>query len=190
MRFVTFLFTILIFNLVYAQDKNEFEKGVKEKEVPDLALRELIEIIQPEAQVKWYYQEDGSKKVYEAKFIYNSKNFSVEFETNGKIYNVEIETELREFNPKLKAKLRKNLTSLFEVYEIRKIQIEYLGEADDLLDVISDHEIDDELKIQYEIEVHAKDSKNRGLYELMFDYKIELISKRKIKLKSTDIFDY
>lgn len=190
MRFVVILLVLLMSGFVFAQDKIEIEKRVKEEDIPESAVEDLADILEPDHKVKWYYQADGSKKVYEAKFNFNSKDFSVEFDTSGLIYNVEIEIELESLSPIFRLKLDKRLNRLFDDYNIRKIQIEYLGEEDDLFEIISEDEIDDDLNVYYEIEVNAKSSKKRALYELIFNDKAKLISKRKIKLKSTDILDY
>lgn len=190
MRFLSLFCIVLIANFIHAQDKIEIEKRVKEDDVPAEALNKLLEIFETDVNVKWFYQEDGSKKVFEAKFQYNSKDYSVEFETNGEIYNVEVGIEIENLRPKLKTKLEQKLNELFDDYKIRKIQVEYLGEAEDLFEVISEQEIDGDLIIRYEIEVNGRKLKKRGLHELIFDSDIELISQRKIKLKSTDILDY
>jgi len=175
---------------IQAQDKIEVEKSVKTKEVPLSAVENLEAILGADHRIKWYYQEDGTKKVYEAKFKFNSNNYSVEFDTKGDIYNVEIKVDYDELNSKFITKLEKKLSQLFDDFKIRKIQIEYLGDEEDLFELIATQEVDDDLTIQYEIEINAKSEKNRTLYELIYDSKVKLLSKRKIKLRSTDILDY
>lgn len=190
MRFGVTLCLILTTCFIYAQDKFEIEKRVKQTDVPVLALDNLTKILGLDHKIKWYYQQDGDKKVYEAKFEFNSKDYSVEFDTTGIIYNVEISIDYNELNSNFVSKLKIKLDQLFEEYSIRKIQIEYLGEEDYLFDLISVEEVDDDLSIQYEFEIDAKSSKKRELNELIFDSYAKLISSRKIKLKSTDILDY
>jgi hypothetical protein len=190
MRTILTLFLILFITLSSAQDKVEIEKSVKKEEVPLSAVEDLAEILEPNHKVKWYYQEDGEKMVYEAKFKYQAKTYSVEFDKKGLIYNVEITVDYDELNPKFISELEKKLDELFEDFDIRKIQIEYLGEDDDLFDLISGEEIDDDLRIQYEFEINAKSANGRELHELIFDDSAKLLSNRKIKLKSTDILDY
>lgn len=190
MRFVFIVLLLLMNGIVFAQDKIEIEKRVKTEDVPKSAVEDLADILGADHKVKWYYQEDGSKKVYEAKFNFNSNDYSVEFDTNALIYNVEIEVDFESLTSKFRLKLEKKLNKLFEDYKIRKIQIEYLGEEEDLFELISEEDLDEDLEIRYEIEVNAKSSKQRALYELIFDDNAKLMSKRKIKLKSTDILDY
>lgn len=190
MRTIITLLLIFTITTSFAQDKIEIEKRVKTEDVPVLAVNNLENILGIEHKVKWYYQEDGSKKVYEAKFNLHTKDHSVEFALNGLMQNVEIEVDFESMSSRFILKLKKKLKQLFEDYKIRKIQIEYFGEEDDLLELISEEEIDKDLNIRYEIEINSKLENNRALFELIFDDKIKLISKREIKLKSTDILDY
>lgn len=190
MRTIITLLLILFITTGFAQDKVEIEKSIKKEEVPLSAVEDLAEILGSNHKVKWFYQEDGNKKVYEAKFEFNSKDYSVEFDTEGLIYNVEFEINVDDLNAKQSSKLEKKFSQLFENYKIRKIQIEHFGDTDGLFNVIRALEVDQALIIQYEIEVKAKSEKNRALFEFIFDDKMNLISKREIKLKSTDLLDY
>lgn len=190
MRTTMILFLALFTATSQAQNKIEIEKSVKTDKVPQSAVEDLDAILGDNHKVKWYYQEDGTKKVYEAKFKYNSKEYSVEFDTTGVIFNVEIKVNYDELSPKFISKLEKKLDQLFDDYKIRKIQIEYLGKKEDLFELLSTQEVDEDLQVQYEIEINAKSEKSRTLYELIYDNKVKLLSKRKIKLRSTDILDY
>lgn len=191
MKPFSFLLLILfIFQCALGQTKIEIEKRVKTDEVPKLALEDLNEHLQHSKKVKWYYQEDGDKKVYEAKFKQSSKKYSVEFDTTGKIHNIEVIISLKIINSDVLKQIKSELKSSFNGFKIRKIQREYLGEADDLYEIISENEVDDDLKIRYEMEVNAKVDNKRQLYEVLFNESGELISRRKLKLKSTDILDY
>jgi hypothetical protein len=189
MRILAFLFCFICIEFS-AQTKVEKEERVKDKEVPEVAFKTIEDNVKPRTKVRWYFQQDGDKKVYEAKFEHFQKQFSVEFNTNAKIYNVEIIVQEDNINKEIYENIETECNSIFEDYTLIKIQTEYLGEPDDLIDIIEDYEIDEDLESRYEIEVNAKIENQRNMYELIFDYKGELISKRKIKTKSTDIFDY
>jgi len=190
MRFIGFIImSLLNFNL-WCQTKVEIEKRVKTDEVPTKALEDLNEHLRNPPKVKWFYQEDGDKKVYEAKFKRDDNKYSVEFNTQGEIYNIEVIIKIKDIDNKVLTKIKSELKQSFEDYKIRKIQREYLGDDDDLFEIISEQEIDDDLAIRYEIEVNAKIDNKRQLYEMLHDTKGKLISQRKVKLKSTDILDY
>ncbi len=184
------MFLLCISQSSWCQTKVEIEKRVKTSEVPSQALEDLTENSQNTNKVKWYYQEDGDKQVYEAKFKQNSNKYSVEFSKQGKILNVEVIIKAKQIDTDIYNQIKSELKAAFSDFKIRKIQREYLGDKDDLHEIISENEIDDDLKIRYEIEVNAKIDKKRQLYEMLFNKKGELINQRLVKLKSTDILDY
>ncbi|NBC57967.1 MAG: hypothetical protein GVY05_06765 [Bacteroidetes bacterium] len=188
--FSLLLLTLFIFHPTWSQTKIEIEKRVKTHEVPTEALEDLGEHLKNPKKVKWYYQEDGDKKVFEAKFEQNSNQYSVEFSRQGEVLNVEVITKSNQIETDTFKQIKSELKSTFSDFKIRKIQREYLGEGEDLFEIISENEIDDDLNLRYEIEVNAKKDKKRHLYELLFNNTGNLISQRQVKLKSTDILDY
>lgn len=191
MKFSFFLFIILCFShCIWSQTKVEIEKRVNTDEVPEEALDDLRDNLKKFTKVKWYYQEDDDKKVYEAKFKQNSKKYSVEFDTEGEIYNIEVTIKPKDIKALVFNQIKSELLELFDDYKIRKIQREFLGESDDLFEIISENEFDEDLKIRYEMEVNAKVDSNRQLFEFLFGDDGKLISHRKVKVKSTDILDY
>lgn len=190
MRFISIMLCILYCGIITAQDKNEIEKRVNPESIPSIAVKDLSDILGADHKVKWYYQEDGSKKVYEAKFKIKRKRYSVEFDTLGKIYNVEINADLKKFSKQNTELLSENLLALFNDYTIRKIQFEYFGKETDLFKLISDGKVGDGLSQQYEVEIIVKLNKQKKLYEIILSDKFTLISKREIRLKSTDLLDY
>lgn len=189
MRIIVFFFCLLSLQIL-AQTKIEKEVRVKENEVPEKALESIQENVKSKTKVKWYFQQDDEKEVYEAKFKQFGKQFSVEFLPSGRIYNVEIVINKRNIKKPIYQSIVSEIDRLFEDFSIVKIQKEYLGDADDLDDIIEDNEVDDDLDQRFEIEVNGKIDNNRHLYELIFDGSGKLLKQRKIKLKSTDILDY
>jgi hypothetical protein len=190
MRLFILLIIVTFCKFNYAQEKIEIEKKIHEVDVPPKALNDLYDILGNDFKVKWYYQEDGDKKVFEAKFKLLEDNYSVEFDTAGTISNVEIEIKSENLEPKFVKRLKKTLNEHFDKNIIRKIQKEYYGQSEDLLEILLSQEIPKALVIQYEIEVIGKSGNEKQLFELILNRRLKLISKRQIKLKSTDIFDY
>lgn len=180
----------LMFTVCFSQTKNEVEKRIKMNEVPPHTLEILLKRIKNFNQVKWYYQTDAEKKVYEAKFKQFSQNFSVEFDTSGKIINVELIVKKRHISSEILNNILQNLNQEFDEFKIQKIQREYLGQAKDLLNLISENDIAPNLKIRYEILINAKEEKTRRLYEFLYDSNGKALLKREVILQSTDILDY
>ena len=183
------LVTLFIFQCVLGQTKIKIEKRVKSEEIPTKALEDLGEHLKSANKVKWYYQEDGDKKVYEAKFRQISDKYSVEFSKQGEILNVEVIVKSRQIDKDTFNQIQSELKANFSDFKIRKIQREYRGEAEDLFEIISENEIDDDLNLRYEIEINAKKDKKRHLYETLFNKNGKLINQRQVKLKSTDILE-
>ena len=173
-----------------AQIKVEFEKRVNVHDIPQSMVSQLNESFDENVKVKWYYQEDGEKKVYEAKFNYNKKQKSVEFDLEGNITNIEILISKNEIQPEVLQTIETQISKAFNKYKILKIQKEYKGTSEQLFDIIHSSRFSQNLEIYYEIEVNAKQKKRRSLYEMIFNKNGSLVSKRKVKLKSTDILDY
>ena len=174
----------------WGQTKTEIEKRVDVENVPSKAVEDLSEDVKEFDKVKWYYQEDGYKRVFEAKFKQFSQQYSVEFDTLGNIANVEIIIKKRQVPKKTLKKMMSYLEEEFEDYKIRKIQREHLGEDDDLMDLIEENELDDDLTIKYEVGVNAKIDNQRKLYEISFDHDGKVLTLREVIIQSTDILDY
>ena len=190
MRFIVLCLMIMTLTLTWGQAKKEVEKRIDVEDVPQEAVEDLSENVEEFENVKWYYQEDGLKRVFEAKFKQFSQKYSVEFDTLGKIYNVEIVINKKQIPKKAYEQMVSYLEAEFDDYKFRKIQREHLGEADDLFDLIEDNERDDDLTIKYEVKVNGKIDKRRALYEISFDAKGEVLNRREVVLQSTDILDY
>ena len=174
---------------IFAQTKTEFEKKVDESKVPSIAVEGLHKCFTEDVKIKWYFQKDGKKEVYEAKFDNLDKFFSVEFDVEGDIENVEILVDKKDLDKLTKERLENTLSAEFKDFEIVKIQKEYLGDEDELIKTIEGQIVED-IITNFEIEVNAKIDKRRQLYELMINENFEIKRKRKIKLQSTDILDY
>lgn len=184
----TFLFCFIL-GFSQSQTKNEVEKRVSKEDIPSDIIDDLNPHVKKIDNVKWYYQIDGKKKVYEGKFKQHSQRYSVEFDTLGKIANVEVIIKKREIPNYIFENISNKLRDTFKDYKIKKIQREYLGN-EELLEVISNKKSNTDLKIRYEILVNAKIENYRKLFEILFDCKGHIISKRKVILQSTDILDY
>ena len=181
----------IIFSVTYgvAQEKNEIEKRVKKDEIPKQAKEWLKDAFEQKRRTKWYYQTDGVKEVYEAKLKQNKHLHSVEFDLKGNVENIEIKIKENEIREEAYQGIFDYFKSNYTRYSLKKIQIQYTGEADDLEDLIDENEIEN-LVINYEIEYYGKTDKNNTLWEGLFDSNGKLIEKRSVKLKLTDNLDY
>ncbi len=190
MRFLMLILISFFVMQTSAQVKNETERRIRKKDVPEEVMGWFKDAYEKKKKVKWFYQTDGEKKVYEAKLNYKQQKHSVEILPSGEVVNIEILIEFEEIEDKAKSNINAYLKSNYSKYNYKKIQIQYTGSSDDLEDLIDENEFDEDLSIQYEIEFYGKNNKEDDLFEALFDHHGNLIERRKIKLKATDNLDY
>lgn len=186
---LSILFSFIVFSM-QAQVKNETERRIKQKEVPSAVKEWFKDAYERGKKVKWYYQTDGDKEVYEAKLIHQNQLHSVEILPNGQTVNIEILIDFDAIEPKAKREIEQYFASNYSKVNVKKTQIQYSGSNDDLEDFIDEDEGSDDLKINYEIEFYGKNEYENQLWEGLFEVGGQLIELRKIKLKATDNLDY
>lgn len=189
MKNIIMLIVFCTCSLSFSQEKNEIERRIKKKEVPETAKKWLKGAYENKRKTKWYYQTDGKKHVYEAKLKYKKHLHSVEFDTLGTVQNIEILIQENELDKDIKEAVHKYLNTNYNKFSISKIQIQYSGDEDDLEDIIDENEFKN-ITINYEIEYYGRSDHEDELWEGLFDEKGRLIKKRIINLKATDNLDY
>jgi hypothetical protein len=173
-----------------AQEKNEQEKRISKKEVPAEVKSWLNDAYEVKRKVKWYYQTDGEKQVYEAKLKFKKQKHSVEIKPNGEVVNIEVEIDFDAIQIKAKQKIKNYYTAHYNKYNIKKVQIQYTGSNEDLEDLMDEDKLDDDIEINYEIVFYGKTETEDELWESLFDANGNLVLLRKIKLMATDNLDY
>lgn len=188
----TFAYISCFFFLIQmqAQVKNEQERRIKKKDVPTEVMSWFKDAYEKQRNVKWFYQTDGEKKVYEAKLTYQNKKHSVEILPNGILVNIEVLIDFDEIETLTKQIITTYFETEYDKYKIKKVQIQYVGSNDDLEDLIDENELDDDIKMNYEIEFYGKNKTKDELWEALFDAEGILLQIREIKLKATDNLDY
>lgn len=182
---LSFFFTALSF----AQEKKEVEKRIKESEVHEDALEWLEDAYENKRKTKWYYQTDGDEKVYEAKLKHRKHLHSVEFNLEGVVQNIEVLLKEKEIDKEVHQNIISYLENNYNKYSFSKIQIKYIGEGDDLEDMIDENEFED-ITINYEIEYYGKSDSEDELWEGIFNENGKFLEKRVVKIKATDNLDY
>jgi len=184
--------------------KNERETGIKEQEFPKPAL-ELIDQLWTEARStsSYYKQYDAEQELYEIKFIAENGSWSLAFFPNGDPYDAE---KLLAGSSEIPSEALKNMTTYLNKrftknWEMVRIQQRFVlidpdDEPYELLEKIvypdDDHDgyYDDDIAIQYEIEVAGSGADDFGTYELLFDDNGSLIESSKILNPAEDAMWY
>lgn len=187
LRLISFLLFFGMINLpVFAQDKIERELRVKEKEVPEEAKYWVYDAFETTKRIKWYQEVFESGYSYEAKFKLKGKFYSVEFDSLGNIQDVEIEIGFKELPKDVQTGLELHLSPGYKNPDIKRIQIQFSGESDDLKAFFDQNSLEGILT-RYEIEFIGLDETGGSeLWEGLFSDKGELIRKRKIVMTPSE----
>ncbi|MEB2781016.1 hypothetical protein U3A58_11485 [Algoriphagus sp. C2-6-M1] len=191
MKLVLKLIPILLFygmitESSFAQVKIEREFGIKENEVPKEARDWLYDAFESTRRIKWYKEVFESGYSYEAKFKLQGEFYSVEFDSIGRIQDVEVELDFEKLPSDLQNGLKAYLSTDYKSSDIKRIQIQYSGESDDLEDFFDENRLEGILT-RYEIEYIGPDENGASeLWEGLFSEDGQLIQKRKIILTPSE----
>ncbi len=177
------LFLFFSITVAYSQDKLEREYRIKQSEVPATAL-EFIESTFENIQVKWYGEDNLNGKAIEAKGRYESKLYSIKFTTEGALQDVEVVIDFNTIPENVKTVIEKNLESRFSKIRIQKTQMQWLGSTADLKALIKGQKVTGTYSTNYEITLKGTKDRRTEYYEILSDYKGELIRESKILLRN------
>lgn len=189
-RTLGFIYILLFFGVItgplVAQNKIEREFGIKEKEVPKEASDWLYDAFETTKRPKWYKELSESGFSYEAKFKHEGKFHSVEFDSLGRVEDVEIELKVGELSKEAQSGLNTYFSGAYKNSDLKRIQIQYSGEPNDLEDFFDENMLEGIL-IHYEIEYIGLDEfGDSQLWEGLFSDGGLLLSKRKIILSPSE----
>jgi len=189
MKHLLLLFIYILPIFALAQDnKIEKEDRIKLEEMPESVSLFLKENL-PEniKKVRYYYETDGQKKSYEAKFKYERYNFSVEFNKDGNLEDVEITAKKNELIKLVYGNIEAHLEQNHERYRIEKIQAQYLSKDGDAKNTF--YRSLNFRKLQpdnYELIVATKEKGKLEKFEILFDEMGIFKEQRKIIRNSYD----
>ena len=179
------LFLVLPF-YSYSQSKLEIEERIEKSKVPLLAQK-FIDSLDFSSQVKWFVEQDFTKKTYEAKIKEKGKKYSIEFDSLGNIEDIEVEIEWNQIPLSTQNAICEKLTTDFEKFKIKRIQIQYSGKSSDL----PNFEVNTENLIsRYEIVLKGKKQSKTSSYEYLFSEKGVVEEEMQIEFRNTDNIEY
>lgn len=181
----------LFFCQGYAQKvKQEYEKDIKEEEVPAEILELIKPMLEESRRIRYYEEYDGEKTGYEIKMLWRDRQLSVEFYADGRLMDIEELISYKEIEEEAREEIAEYFEEEFEKHKIQRLQRQYTPEEEDDEDeeLIEDFMEDDreDLTIRYEIVVRVKSDEMYGPYELLFDDEGELLDVQKIERRSLD----
>ncbi|MEK6479090.1 hypothetical protein WJR50_16200 [Catalinimonas sp. 4WD22] len=170
--------------------KQEYEKDIKEEEVPAKILELIKPMLEESRRIKYYEEYDGEKTGYEIKMLWRDRQLSVEFYADGRLMDIEELISFREMEEEAREEIAEYFKEEFEKYKIQRLQRQYTPEEEEEEDeeLLEDFMEDDreDLTIRYEIVARVKGNEMYGEYEFLFDDEGELIDVQKIERRSLD----
>ena len=182
-------FSCLYFNFAFTQVKFEKEYRIKEDNIPE-NIKSYLNPITFKNRIKWYKDEALSKYTYEAKTFHNNLNFSIEFDSLGIIEDVEFKIEWKNIPELIKKNIEFYLDSIYQKKKIIKVQIQYTGKPESLINILKNLNQNQRLTRKYEIVLKGKENKKYQMMEYLFSNEGKFEDKAIIIMKNTDNLEY
>ena len=188
-RFIFFICLMSFSSFGFTQPKYEKEMRIKEKEVPENVIS-FVDSMKLPKKIKWYKEIGNNKTSYEAKTRYEAKRLSIEFSENGTFEDFEIEINPEDILSEDNKRISDYLLNAHSKYLIEKVQLQYSGEPNLILNYFLNPESINGLIIHYEVVISTKEDSAYAMYEYLFDENGAFVKKSQIKIKTTDNIEY
>ena len=172
-----------------SQDKKiEKEEDIDREDMPESAQEYLLQNIPEDInKLRHYYETDGDKESYEAKFKYNRHRFSVEFNETGTLEDIEVQVKKSDLEDVVLEKIENYLEKQHDRFKIEKIQAQYLSENDAPEQTMQRaKKFDANSPNHYELIVATKNKGELKKYEMLFDTNGNFKNEREIIRNSYD----
>lgn len=173
----------------FAQIKYEKESRVRKSDVPEDA-RNFVDSINFNSTVKWYKEVGFNTISYEAKTKYKSKIYSIEFSGDGTFEDIEVEIKSNEIPSEAFNNISKYLSEKHTKYSIEKIQIQYSGNKNLIMEYLHSKSAGNGFVTKFEIVISGKADGSFTMLEYLFSKNGEFIQKAQITLIRTDNIEY
>lgn len=181
-----FLFIIFSLSTIAQSKKEEVEQRITRDKMPLEALQ-ILDFFNDRKFKKehYFFEKDGNRESYEAKFIYNKSVYSVEFSPKGKLEDVEVVIKKQQIPQKPLNKIESFLKDNFDAFKIVKVQKQFKnGVAKEVFEkslLLTNH------PDNFEIIVQTRLKGSYYKYEILFDASGDYKEKRKVVKNQ---FDY
>ncbi|EAQ42320.1 hypothetical protein [Polaribacter sp. MED152] len=178
----TFIISLLLLITLqsFSQEKFEKEYRVNKTLIPQKSLS-FIDALHFKKKIKWYVEESNEGKTYEAKTCYLKHLYSLEFSSKGDILDVEKKVKFKELPALVQQNINDKLSEKFKKFKFKKIQIQYKGSEQQLINFLKLEDNNQDLKTSYEIVVKGKIENNYKLYEILLNVKGDVLKMLEFK---------
>lgn len=171
-----------------AQVKVEREYRISPEQVPQEAVQ-FVRAIGFSRRIKWYKEETERSTTVEAKSRKEGQKYSIEFNLNGKLEDVEVSMHWRDLDDAVQAYITKTLDAIFKKHRLIKIQKQFVGAPEQLLQFLQNPDQYAPPTTNYELVIAGKEKRSFKKYEFLFNAQGVLIKKTEIVVKNTDHLD-
>jgi hypothetical protein len=189
MKYLFSFVLVFLFQFGFTQDKFEKESRIKAEMAPSIA-QAFVSKISGIKCVKWYAEEGLGTSSYEVKFKLNKKQYSVEFDTLGVVEDVEIITEYKLLPESVRKNIEAFLAKVCHKFKIVRIQRQFIGQEEELINLIQNNIMADDLQTNYELVVKCKEPSETNLFEYLFDSSGKVLSSAKVVFKNSSHLEY
>lgn len=181
MKHIGLLVTLILsIGSVHSQEKFERESRIKSSDAPKKASM-YVESIFPEARkIKWYLEENLDGFANEAKVKQNGTVYSIKFDTLGNLQDIEFIQNFNKLPVQVQDKVEAYLQEQYDHYRLKKIQVQWIGDADLLRSVLIEETKNGQYKTNYEIEFSGRKDGDTQSYEALFSENGEHLNTKKI----------
>ncbi len=187
--FLSTLLLVLSALPLCAQLKYEKESRMKESDVPSLAIQ-FIDSLELDGKVKWYLEQGLERTTIEAKYTLEKSRHSIEFDSTGILEDAEIQVEWRELNEALKEKIINQLCEDCWKIKIQKVQIQYTGDRQVILQFLKTGEISGAYTLRYEMVIRCRMPNNTVRYEYLYSDDGQKLSRAEIVFQKASNLEY
>lgn len=188
---VFFIIFLLIFPTIplLSQVKYEKEYRIKAEQVPEAAIT-FVERLGFQNRTKWYREESLTASTYEAKVRREGQKYSIEFDSTGLLEDVELKIKWPSVAEKTRERINQSLGQLFSSYRLIKIQRQWSGDPQAVLQATKKGVSGENTIERYETIIKGKSETGLHWYEITFSEEGNLQSQKRIILRNTDNLEY
>jgi hypothetical protein len=186
---ITFMLMFLAWASSEAQVKIEREYRINRSDVPEKALN-FIDSTHFTARIKWYAEESQDGRSIEAKTRFRGTRYSVEFDTTGEVQDVEVTMKFNELEPIIEERITTSLNESFNKLRIVKIQKQWTGPREVLIELINSNTTDKKYKQLYEVYLSARENGALKYYEVLLDGEGTILKKMESVQKNTQNLEF
>lgn len=179
-KFSTLCCILLFSTLAFGQQKYEKESRIKKQAVPQEAVNYMDDLFSGDIKVRWYSEENLDGHFYEGKAKSEAGIYSVKFTSEGELQDIELTRDFDQLPGEVQGAIEGFLSEQYDRYRIKKVQVQWIGEAEILQSLIRDEHTSERYTTNYEIVFSAKKNKKTKTYEALFDVQGQQVKTKEI----------